>query len=104
MSAFLTFVTTVPLTLVPAVSFTFVPAVPLTLVPALPLTLVPGVPLTLVTTVPLTPMPRPFQVVKRLLIRIVPFRQLPFIEIIRGIRIAQVGVFFHILFCLIVRA
>jgi len=80
MSAFLTFVTTVPLT--------FVPALPLTLVPA----------------VPPTPMPRPFQVVKCLLIRIVPFRQLPFIEIIRGIRIAQVGVFFHILFCLIVRA
>ena len=52
---------------------------------------------------PLSFVPRPFQVVKPLLIRVIPARQFPFIEIIRRIGIAELGVLVHILFRLIVR-
>ena len=52
---------------------------------------------------PLHSVPRPLQKVKRLLVRIIPARQFPLIEIIRRIGIAEFRVLLHILFCLIVR-
>ena len=52
---------------------------------------------------PLHPVPRPLQIVKCLLVRIIPARQFPLIEIIRRIGIAELRVLFHILFCLLVR-
>jgi len=80
---------------------TRVPAVPLTFVPSVPLTFMTSVPF---TRMPFTPVPRFFQIIQCLLIRIVPIRQFPFIQIIRRIGIAELGVLFHILFRLIVCA
>jgi hypothetical protein len=80
------------------------PSVPFIRMPSVPFIRMPSVPLIGVPSMLLTRTSRPLQIIKRLLIRIVPVRQFPFIKIIRWIRIAEVGVLFHILFRLIMRA
>jgi len=70
---------------------------------AVPLPVMTTISLTLMTAVPLSSVPRPFQIVQRLFVGIVPIRQFPFVQIIRRIRVAEFGVLFHILFRLIVR-
>jgi hypothetical protein len=55
-------------------------------------------------SVPFSRRPRPLQIIKRLLIRIIPLRQFPLIEIVRRIGVAEFGVLFDILFRLLVRA